>query len=190
MTKPFQDQAELGAFISTTNIIDIIPEKLEGADFRQFMVNLSSIINQISLLLNVKDTGYYFEQEFVCGQLYFPNPTLQVPAPASGQYPDPRQVFRKVISFGALPNNAPATAAHGITVLALDGAINYSGFTFTRIYGAASDTTNRLYIPLPYVADDGFDIALGVDATNVIITTTDNKSAFNTTYVVLEYIKE
>ena len=174
----FQDQAELGAFISTTPDVST-PNSLQSA------------INNMALLLNIKDTGYYVEQEFVCGQVYFPNPALTATAPASGQNPLLRQVFRKVVNFGGLPNAGTTNVAHDINVLAANGATNYDGFTFTRIYGVASDTTNRDFIPLPYIAgNNGTSVALDVDQTNVSITTTDDKTTFDTTYVVLEYIKD
>lgn len=195
MTTPFGEQAEPGAFISTTQIFDesLIAELKPGTpDFNEFLVQLSRVINELSILSNLKDTGYYPRQEFVCGQGYFPNPALTVPIPPSGQIPVFRQVFRKVINMGALLNTAALTVAHDITVLAANGGQNYSGFTFTRIYGVASDTAGRDYIPLPYVAGgvNGTAVALDVDQTNVIITTTDDKTVFDTTYVVLEYIKD
>lgn len=194
MTRPFGEQAEPGAFISTTQVFDesLIKSLKPGTPaFNEFLVHLSRIVNELSLLTNIKDTGYYVEEEFVCGQAYFPLPALTVPIPASGQYPILRQVFRKVIDFGALPNNGTTSVAHNITTMPVDGATNYPGFTFTRIYAAASDTTNEDYIMLPYVAgSNGTAVSLDVDNTNVIITTTDNKSVFNVTYVVLEYIKE
>lgn len=184
-------QEDFGAFISTTNIFDIISDKPSPAELKEFIVQLSYVTNQLALLLNIKDTGYYVDQEFVCGQLYFPNPALTVVTPASGQVAANRQVYRKVVNCGALPNSITKTIAHGIDVLAADGATNYAGFTFTRIYGTASDSATRDYIPLPYVAGvNGAAVSLEVNETNIFIGTADDKTNFNTCYVVLEYLKE
>lgn len=194
MTKPFGDQVGTSAFISTTQVFDesLIEQLKPGTrDFNEFLVHLSRIINELSILSNMHDTGYYIQEEFINGQRYFPNPALTDPTPPEDRFPIFRQVFRIVIDFGALPNAGAKSVAHGVDTLAEDIPANYSGFSFTRIYGVASDTINEDYIPLPYVAGaNGTAVSLDVDATNVVITTSDNKTTFDTTYVVLEYIKE
>ncbi len=101
-----------------------------------------------------------------------------------------RQVFRKVIAFGALPNAGTKSVAHGIDTLPQDLPNNYIGFSFTRIYATATDPVNELYIPIPYASNVAANvIEINVDATNVNITTASNKTAYTITYVVLEYIK-
>ena len=174
-----------GLFVPTTDIFDT--SMLEGKDlsspeFRQFLIVLTQRINEISLQLNLKDTGIYSEQEFVNSQVFFPNPAL---SSTTAQAPIQRQVFRKVYNFGALPNAGAKTLAHGITVDA--------NLTFTRIYGTSSDTTGNEYIPIPFVNVGGTitpgNIEISLDATNIIVTTTGDGTAFDTTYVVVEYIK-
>lgn len=154
--------AELGSFVSTTQT-----------------QNIPQTINQMSLVLNTKDTGYYPLTEFVCGQLYFPDPTL---TSASTTTPVWRQVFRKVINFGALPNTATKTVAHGITMTATT--------TFTRIYGCAS-IPGTTFVPLPLCSTTALanNISLYADATNVIIATGVDRTAYTTCYVVLEWLK-
>ena len=126
----------------------------------------------MNLLLNLKDTGYYVEQEFVNSQVFFEDPLLSSTTDAN---PILRNVFRKVINFGTLPGPGTATAAHGLTL--------NSGYTFTRLYGCSS-------IPgVAFVALPNSDIKLTVDATNVIVTTTFAYAGYTTTYIVLEYIK-
>ena len=158
----YNSTAELGSFVSTTQT-----------------QNIPATLNQMSLVLNTKDTGYYPLTEFVCGQLYFPDPTL---TSASTTTPVWRQVFRKVINFGALPNTATKTVAHGITITATT--------SFTRIYGCATDpSTSFLPLPLCSTAALANNITLYADATNVIISTGIDRSGYTTCYVVLEYIK-
>lgn len=171
-----------GAFVPTTNVWDV--SQLYDVDvtspaFKELLVRLYQNINNIALVLNVKDTGYYLNQEFVNGQLYFPNPNFN-----SSTTSDPgfRQVWRLVINFGALPNSSAKAVPHGLTI--------NQGVTFTRIYATASDTTGFNYIPIPYASATGseFHIQLDVNATDVIITTGSDRTNFNITYVVLEYL--
>jgi hypothetical protein len=86
------------------------------------------------------------------------------------------------VNFGALPNTATKSVAHGITIT--------TATTFTRIYATASDTSGSTYIPIPFSSPTLVsNIQITVDATNVNITTGSNRSNFNICYVVLEYIK-
>ncbi len=175
---------ESGAFVPTTNVWDDI-SALEQVDisspqFKELLVRLYQNVNNIAILLNLKDTGYYPQTEFVNGQLYFPQPTLNSSTQVAPIF---RQVFRLVINFGALPNSTTKSVAHNI-------AIN-NAYTFTRIYGCASDTVSFHYIPLPYSsATLANNIELSVDATNVTVKTAANFSAYTITYIVIEYLKQ
>lgn len=176
-----------GLFVPTTDNYDLT--KLEGKDlgsieFKQFMIKLMQRTNQIALALNLKDSAMYYTQEFVNGQTFFSNPAL---SSTTSQSPTPRQVFRSVYSIGALPNAGTKTVAHGIAVNSM--------FTFTRIYGCSSSTTpgDLNYIPLPYVSVLGIvvvgNVELTVDETNIYVTTTGDGTNFDTTYIILEYLK-
>lgn len=170
-----------GIFVPTTNVWDvsqIYDIDVTSPQFKELLVRLYQNINNISVALNLKDSGYYVTDSFVNGQLYFPNPIYNSGTAVNATY---RQVFRIVINFGALPNAGIKTVPHGLIV--------NNQYTFTRIYGTASDTTGFNYIPLPYASATGADnIELSVDATNVIVETTTNRTNFNVTYIVLEYI--
>ena len=137
---------------------------------------LTDYLKRIVEALNDKEVGQYNTQELITGESWF----------TAGDSNKFRYPFRKVIDFGALPNSGVKTAAHGITT---------NGSTvFTRIYGTSTDqgaTTITAAVPIPYAdtAAVGTNIELSVDATNVIITTGIDYSAFNETYVVLEYIQ-
>lgn len=173
-------QNEVGAFIPTTDIFTIASIDQKSPQFKELIIQLYQTVNDIAMRVNISDAGYYVEEEFVCGQLYYPNPALTDTTP---QKPTYRQVFRKVIKFGALPNTATKTIAHSISP--------DSTFTFTRIYGTATDTTAVIALPLPYSSPTlAENIKLYVDGTNVSITTGNNRSSYDTTYVVLEYIKQ
>lgn len=168
--------ANAGFFLPTTASIDVsrINEvDVNSPEFKQLLVQLYQFLNQSALAINNKPSGYFLDQEFNCGSLYFKS--------GSSTPFDLRPVFRKVIDCGALPNNATKSVAHGITVT--------SSFVFTKIYGAATDPSTD-FIPLPYASSTAAEnIELSVDATNVNITTGNDRTGFTTTYVVLEYLK-
>jgi len=177
---------QYGSFVPTNFVWDI--QQLQQIDvtspeFKELLVRLYQNINLIALGLNIKDTGLYaISNEVVNGQLWFPNPANTSSTAAT---PALRQVFRKLVNFGALPDTATKSVPHGITCKTTTG-----GTTFTRIYATASDTTNRVYIPIPYASPTlANNIEINVDATNVNITTGSNRSAFNVCYVILEYIQ-
>lgn len=176
---------EFGAYIPTTDVFDRANldaiEKIDP-DLKDFLIRLSEATNNIRIGVNLRDAGRYTEEEFVCGQQWFANKTL---SSTTSKAPQERQVYRKVIDFGALPNAAQKTVAHDIII--------NDEVKFTRIYGTASDTTGHTYIPLPYAsitaANNG--IELSVDGTNVIINTgAVNRTAYDVCWVVLEYIAE
>ncbi len=171
----------VGAFVPTTNVWD--PTELYNIDvtspaFKELMVRLYQNLNQLSLVVNVKDSGMYVDSEFVTSQQYFPNPSL---SSGTAQSPVLRQVFRKLVNFGALPNTATKSVAHNIAPTA--------SYSFVKIYGCSTNPSTS-YIPLPYASPVlTNNIELNADATNVTITTGSNRSAYTITYVILEYIK-
>ena len=179
---------EFGAFLPTTDVFDrsaIQALDVNSPEFKDFLVRLYQTTNNIANAVNIRDAGYYPLTEFINGQLWFEDPTLNS---GSTQTPEYRQVWRKVFNMGALPSAAgsPTTANHGI---AID-----TNTTFTRIYGTATNTTAPGFgaIPIPYVhATAANTLRLDITATQIIITSGGaNYSAYDTCYVVLEYIKQ
>jgi hypothetical protein len=172
-----------GSFVPTTNVWDVAQLyeiDVTSPAFKELLVRLYQNVNTIALTLNTKDSGIYDVNQFVNGQIFFPNPATSAATQATPEF---RQVYRLVVNFGALPNAGTKSVAHGIVV--------NTATTFTRIYGAASDTTALSYIPVPYAATTavGDNISLTVDATNVTINTgTNNRSNYNICYVILEYM--
>jgi len=165
-----------GAFVPNTFLFDASELKetdVKSEKFKDLLVRLYENLNVMQMSLNIKDSAYYDQNEFVNGQSFYATPST-TPTNATNR----RQVFRKVVDFGTLPNTGTTSVAHGIDIT--------GGYNFTRIYGAASDTTNLLYVPIP---NSNPAIHMHVDATNVVITTSANYSAYETTYVILEYLK-
>lgn len=146
------------------NVSETFP--LEPVDLRE---KLNFIYSLIANATNLRDISQYENVEVINGQQYF----------TSGNPQKKRQVYRKVINFGALPNAATKSVAHGITLSATS--------EFTRIYATATQP-NTSFLPIPY-ASAADSIELSVDMTNVNITTVSNRTAYTICYVVLEYIK-
>lgn len=180
-----------GAFVATTNVWDvseIYALQSTSPELKELLVRLYQNLNKMSLSLNIRDAGFYNTQEFVNGQLFFPNPSntsLTASTPAF------RQVFRKVINFGALPNNTVKSVDTGIIVT--------PSLRYTRIYGVANNPSTNYALPLPYVtrstaATEGIQVRLQTtggspNTTQLRIRTEIDYTAYTDVYVVLEYIK-
>jgi uncharacterized membrane protein len=173
---------DFGSFGPTTNVWDIT--ELQDVDvkspaFKELLVRLYQNINLMALVLQVADKGIYDTQEFVNGQLWFPNPNNNSSTLTSPQY---RQVFRTVVNFGALP------AVAGIAKQVRHNIVCTPTTTFTRIYGSASDTTALTYIPITYAGVNSTNIEIYIDDTYVNIVSGEDRSMYNACYVILEYL--
>lgn len=171
-----------GAFVPSTQVWDVsevYSTDVNSAQFKELIVRLYQNMNTNSTAVNARDSGIYDTEEFVNGQSYFAATAISSRTNSTSVR---RQVFRKVVNFGALPNNTTKSVAHGITVTA--------GVTFTRIYGSATQPSTK-FLPIPYSSATAADIIeLYVDGTNVSIKTGKDMTAFTACYVVLEYLKQ
>jgi hypothetical protein len=169
-----------GSFVPSTQIwdvTDVYGAEIKDPKLQELFIRMYQNLNKMSIVLNVKDNGYYDIIQNSCSQLYFPQQ-----APGASTQVKYRPVLRLVVNFGALPNTSAKVVAHGITTSA--------NTIFTRIYASASDTTGQGYIPIPYASPTlANNIELSVDGTNVTITTGSDRTNFTTCYVVLEYLQ-
>lgn len=174
----FNNPQSYGLYVGTTNVWDVndifaitnIDPKLQ-----ELLVRLYQNLNTMSVVLNLKDSAYYNTDEFVNGQTWFPNQATPVSTfdTSSAIF---RQNYRQVVNFGPLPNAGTISQPHNITITAQT--------SFTRIYGAGSNQTGLLYTPLP-----NSDIKVLVNATQVVISTAVDYSAYTIVYIVLEYLQ-
>ena len=182
MGKSYDPQSAEGALIAPAIIYDTTLQNdldVNSTEFKEFLVRMQEAIVEIVDGVNARDAGIYSLEELVNGQTYFQNPAL---TSTSDESPDIRTVFRLVIDFGALPNNTTKDALHGLDVT--------SGYTFTRIYAAAS-IPGTTFLPIPYATATAADvIELWADATKVYIKTGKDRTAYTACYVILEYIKQ
>jgi len=159
----FRPDFTLGNFIPENYTI---PQNKE-----EFELFLKNVLEKQSRLINRKDTGQYETVETQNNQTY-PGATPQAK----------RNIFRKIISTGTLPNAAPSAGIpHGIAGVA-------NTWMFTRIYGFAMNPATPLWIPMPN-AGPLYQVQIEIGAVNIVLTTAVNLNAFTTSYVVLEYYK-
>ena len=173
----YPDGVNPGQFLGTTQVLDLNTADMNAEDFD---VRLRNNFNNIVLGLNTRDSGYYTQEEFINGQLFYPDYSRVDSAnSAPATY---RQIYRKFIDTGALPNTATKNVAHNIAVT--------TDFVFTRIYGCATDPVGLIGLPLPYASPTAANnIEVHVTATNVVITTGSNRAAFTKSHVVIEFVK-
>ena len=183
------DFQNIGAFVPTTNIWDV--QQLYSVDvntpeFKELLVRLYQNINNIALVLNIKDSGYYPLEEFLNGKLFFPNPNL---TPNSFTTASPRQEFRMTVNFGSLPNNTTKSVPHGIM-------FNES-YIGTSFIGSATQSTPVggsavafQMIPIPYASSTGDNVEVWADNINVNIRTASSTYVdFTNSVIVLSYLK-
>lgn len=98
-----------------------------------------------------------------------------------GTWIDGKPIYRKTINFGALPNNTTKSINHNINNL------DY----VTDIKGIAYNSTSGLYVPLPHVNvfDVNYGLEIYMDNTKVYLLTASDMSAYNNTYITIEYTK-
>lgn len=158
-------------FESYVPVYDTVPEKWE--DGRKFLVEQ---LKRISNGINIREIGWFLDEELLSGKQFISAPGVTPPQ----QF---RSVFRKVISFGALPAAGTKSVAHGVTF-----DVN---FTVTDMYISATDPVNFLAFSIQYWSKNAADsIRLNMDATNVNVAVNADYSAYTRSFVVIEYIKE
>lgn len=155
----------------------LFPEQYND-DFR---LQLRKYLNNIASALNVKENGFYLEEETPTAGVFIP-----IATPKSSANVKFRPMFRKVVDFGALPNATTKSVPHGISTTE-----NYS---IIKLQGGATDAgvstlNSALAIPMDGIPNNQ-RVSLTMDATDVIIQTSMDRTNYTRTFIVIEYIKE
>ena len=95
-----------------------------------------------------------------------------------GTWIDGKPIYIKVIQCGALPNNANKDVTHNIQNLG----------TTIKCNGMAIRTSDSRALTIPDSTPNA-EIVCGVTNTNVYITTNNDRSTFDDSFLVLEYTK-
>lgn len=172
MTIP-SDNQQLEAYLP---VYDVVPSKWEDA--RPFLVEQ---LKRIAIAVNIREIGWFLDEELLSGKAFIPGADNVAVGSTNQIF---RQVLRKVINFGALPNAGTKSVAHGIT---FDSNLS---LVFMGAY--ATDPVGLTALPIPYCDPTTLanGIALTMDATHVNITTAANLSNYTRCYVTIEYLQE
>ena len=168
-------QINTGAYVQQTPVFDVsrlYEVEVGSPEFKELIVRLAQQTNNISLVLNDKQSGYYILEEFVNGNKYF-NTT-------SSNQLLLRPEFQKTFNIGALGAGV-TTVPHNLTITAT--------WQLTDIQAAASDNIGNNYFPIPFASAGGAtNIEIRVNLVNIVIT---NNSGINFTscIVTLKYLK-
>lgn len=95
-----------------------------------------------------------------------------------GTWIDGKPIYRKVIECGSLPNASNKDVAHNIQSLGVTIKCN----------GMAVRTSDSRALTIPDSTPNA-EIVCGVSNTNVYITTHNDRSTFNNSFLILEYTK-
>ena len=156
------------------DVSEISSMDVKSEEFKELIIRLVMNANRQNLAINGKDTGIYDVLETITGQSYFPAPTRNT---QRGGY---RKCFK---DFGALPNNAAKTIAHGLTLTA--------ELMITDMWAIACDPATNTYLKLPYASPTLVNnIELNITGANIVVTTGSDRTAFTKTYIVIEYLKD
>lgn len=170
-------QINTGSYVPTTNVWDVAQLydiEVNSPEFKELLVRLYQNVNNIAVALNTKVTGYYINQEFVSGKLFF-NPNADPNNPL-----ELRPGFIIAINTGAL--GAGVTMInHNILVTAT--------FQWMFISGAATNTGTLVGYPLPFAGAAGNNIEVTANATQILINNNSGVT-FTDSQVTLEYCKQ
>lgn len=168
-----------GIYLANSPILDVAQLQqvnVNSAEFKELLVRLYFIVDDIIRVTNQKDSAQYITTEFNTGGQLFST---------TNDVNNQRPIFRATVNCGALPAAGTKTIPHGIVGIG-------STYSALKIYGSATDPVLVKFIPLPFVSATAVanNLEVSVDATNVYITTggTDY-SAYTISYVVFEYVQ-
>lgn len=95
-----------------------------------------------------------------------------------GKWIDGKPIYRKVIDFGALPNNTTKSVGHNIANL--DTVVSFHGIAYDGSY----------YIPIPYVNTTSSDsIALYMNNNSIVLKTGIDRTSYTKCHLIVLYTK-
>jgi len=147
-------------------VYDAIPDKWEDA--RAFVVEQ---FKKISNAVNVREIGYFLDEELLSGKAFIPGTNDILEAGSSQRF---RTILRKVIVFPGLTPGPPNTQPHGIFIDA--------NFSLISLYAAATNSTALVGEQIPNGSD-----TISYTATDIVITVA---AAYDRAWAIIEYIQE
>jgi hypothetical protein len=156
------------------DVADITELDVKSKEFKELIIRLVMNANKQNLAINGKETGIYDVLETVTGQTF---------PPVAGRIGQRAGYRICMFDFGALPNTATKTLAHGITLTPNLMSTNY--------WGMSADPLTNTYLKLPYASPVlANNIELNITGANIVVTTGSDRTAFTKTYIFIEYLKD
>ena len=158
---------------------------LEYADFpkeftEEFRIRLIQLINEMCIAINSKESSFYSNEISITSAKVLPIYRKDLEGDKNISY---RTVRRKVILTGPLPNANVKTIPHEI--------VFPKGSVAWKLWGMASRINNENLMgfqPLPFSSGIPSNcIELRGDLNNIYITSFNDKSPLNFSFVVVEY---
>jgi hypothetical protein len=135
-------------------------------DQGQLIMDMYRKINDLVTIINAKTTGIYNNEEyFTCERWHL-----------NARRGQPKALYKITVDCGALPNAGTKNIAHGLPLAATWDIVN--------IFGVAKNPTTPIWIQIGEK-----DMTVDINATNIVITTLVDFSAYTTSYVTIVYIK-
>lgn len=159
-TRPRGRGIAFGKFAETDNLLES-DWKIKAPD-----LEITNTINAQNYQLNGNDINFNFNNYS----------TAETPV---GTWIDGSTIYRKVINFGALPNNALKTVAHGISNLN----------QVIRIYGYTKNVSTNTTVALPGTPGTATNVPIYVNNNGLNVQSAVNLSVYTETFLVLEYTK-
>lgn len=157
-----QDSQQLDSYVP---VYDVVPEKWEDA--RPFLVEQ---LKRITTAVNIREIGWYLDQELLSGKAYIPGSNNVLDGGSSQTF---RSILRKVIVFQSLSPGVNSQS-HGITIDA--------NFTLIQLWGSATNATAMTGEPIPNGTDK-----ISYNSTSIIINVA---ASYTRGIAVIEYIQE
>jgi len=162
-------------FESYVPVYDVIP-----ANWNEARPVIVEQLKRLANAINIREIGWFIDEEVLSGKSFIPGDNTAFNEATSQLF---RQVFRKVIDFGALPAAGTKSVPHGISFT--------ENFSLTFLNAYATDPVNFIAFPIPY--SDGTmagAVSLVMDATNINITVNTDRSTFTRCFVIIEFLQE
>lgn len=159
---PTLDSQNLESYVP---VYDVCPKDWEQA--RGFLVEQ---LKKYGNALNVREIGFFLDQELLSGKAFIPGENSASDAGSSQVF---RTILRKVIVFPGLTAGTN-TQPHGIAV---DG-----NFSLIQLWGSATNASALTGEPIPNGSD-----TISYTSTDIIINVA---AAYTRAWAIIEYIQE
>lgn len=167
-----------GAFVQQTPIFNFNDSNVNSLQFQDFMTQLTQSVNNMALVVNMKDTGYYQLNEYASCQFWYPDTFSKTTFKTADVRPGFRTVYKFALQDFTI--NPTENIPHLLTLS--------NAFQFSRMFGVAN-LPGSAAINLPFVSATAANIIeVDINSANIVLTSNKDYSAYTNCTFVLEYL--